>query len=230
MDERIVNWTKRLESGKKKLADSELRDEDKQLILKFCQEKLASGMSKSRIGKYLYTLMRISTWLSCSFQEATKDDLVRVMAKVESADYTAWTKHDYKAVTKYFWRWMNDGEFPDEVKWINTTIRRCDRKLPEDIPSEDDVKKMIDAASKPRNRALVATLYESGGRIGEVLTRKLKHLEFDKYGARLLLDGKTGARKVRLVTSVPFLQLWINEHPAKNNPDAPLWYSKKTNV
>jgi hypothetical protein len=43
-------------------------------------------------------------------------------------------------------------------------------------------------------------------------------LVFDSYGAKLLVNGKTGARRVRIVSSVPYLTKWINEHPLKGDP------------
>ena len=43
-----------------------------------------------------------------------------------------------------------------------------------------------------------------GCRIGELLTLRVKDLEFDDYGMRLTVKEKTGVRKVRVVrNSVP---------------------------
>jgi ribosomal protein L40E len=82
---------------------------------------------------------------------------------------------------------------------------------------------LINSADKKRDKALIAVLYESGCRIGELLSLRMKHISFDKYGAHLLVDGKTGMRRVMIIASVPYLQNWIDEHPQKDNPDAPLW-------
>lgn len=45
----------------------------------------------------------------------------------------------------------------------------------------------------------------------------------DTKGFLISVDGKTGARKVRLHTSQVELAAWINTHPLKDNPEAPLW-------
>jgi len=37
------------------------------------------------------------------------------------------------------------------------------------------------------------------------------------------VDGKTGARPVRLVRSTPNLSSWLDAHPFRENPDSPLW-------
>jgi hypothetical protein len=52
---------------------------------------------------------------------------------------------------------------------------------------------------------------------------KIKDITFDEYGAVLRVDGKTGQRRIRIRDSIPDLRLWLNMHPKKNNPNAPLW-------
>ena len=52
---------------------------------------------------------------------------------------------------------------------------------------------------------------------------QIKHVKFDKFGAIISVDGKTGPRKIRLLKSIPYLREWLNVHPFRNNNDAPLW-------
>jgi hypothetical protein len=42
------------------------------------------------------------------------------------------------------------------------------------------------------------------------------------------LKGKTGSRRVIVVVATPYLQTWIQNHPLKNDPDAPLWVNLGT--
>jgi len=74
-----------------------------------------------------------------------------------------------------------------------------------------------------RDKAMWAVEYEAGIRIGEFCSLKLKHVFRDTKGFLISVDGKTGARKVRLHTSQVELAAWINTHPLKDNPEAPLW-------
>ena len=82
---------------------------------------------------------------------------------------------------------------------------------------------MIEAAEHPRDKALIASLYESGCRVGEIAALRISHIHFDEYGAYMIVKGKTGSRRIRLVFSAPILASWINVHPQKANPEAPLW-------
>ncbi len=77
--------------------------------------------------------------------------------------------------------------------------------------------------STPRDRALVASLYESGARISELSNLKIKHVKFDQYGAVLMVDGKTGMRRVRIIFSSPYLATWLENHPFRANPEAFVW-------
>ena len=43
------------------------------------------------------------------------------------------------------------------------------------------------------------------------------------HGFQLTFQGKTGQRTVTLIPSVPYLQQWLSDHPARDDPDASLW-------
>ncbi|MEM2751143.1 MAG: tyrosine-type recombinase/integrase, partial [Nitrososphaerales archaeon] len=144
--------------------------------------------------------------------------------KIERKDYSPFTKHDYKVVLKKFYKWLCGGEeYPEQVKWIKTTLKMKDELLPEDLLTEDEVMKLVDKADSLRDKAFIITLYESGARIGELDSLRIKDVVFEENYARLMLEGKTGSRRVIVVASTPYLQAWIQSHPLKNNPDAPLW-------
>ena len=136
-----------------------------------------------------------------------------------------WTKHDYKVTLKKFYKWLNGGEEPSTVKWIRTTLQKQDRKLPEDMLTEDEVKQMIDATTNKRDKAIIALLWDIGARVGEVGSLRIKHVKFDDLGGVIIVNGKTGPRRVRAVWSVDYLQNWLEEHPGKNDPEAPLWFN-----
>jgi len=164
------------------------------------------------------------------FDAATKSDIEDLVFKIERSDYSPWTKRDYKVVLKRFYRWLkgNDEEYPEEIKWIKTTLKAKDELLPEDLLTEDEVMKLVEACSNPRDKAFIITLYESDARIGEVGSMRMRDVSFEGSYARLMLKGKTGSRRVIVVAAVPYLQTWIQNHPLKHDPDAPLWVNLGT--
>jgi hypothetical protein len=44
----------------------------------------------------------------------------------------------------------------------------------------------------------------------------------DRQYAEILVNGKTGQRHIPLINSIPYLKDWLDEHPQRTNPNAPL--------
>ena len=95
--------------------------------------------------------------------------------------------------------------------------------MPEELLTDKEIADIVRCCLTLRDKALIATLAESGCRVSEIATMQVKHVSFEQYGARLVVNGKTGMRKILVVTSSPYLQEWINSHPFNNNPNAILW-------
>jgi integrase len=86
---------------------------------------------------------------------------------------------------------------------------------------------MIATAKELRDKALIATLAESGCRAGELLSCKVKSVVLNNNGCKLTVKGKTGKRTVDLVFTSPFIDHYLrSEHPHRDDLEAPLWMSK----
>lgn len=57
---------------------------------------------------------------------------------------------------------------------------------------------------------------------------RIRDVRFEEGYTALTLRGKTGARRVIVVAATPYLQTWIQNHPLKDDPDAPLWVDLRT--
>lgn len=221
----IHDYDSRVSGSFRRLESAPIMSVNKNYFLKFIDYLRAMGMSKARIDRYQQVLKLFGLMISKDFKELTKDDYISIVGSIEARNYKDWTKITYKRILKKFVSWLYGGEVdPDCIKWIKFNYKTA-KRLPEEILTQDEVKRLIEAAIKPRDKALIACLYESGCRIGELGDMKLKHVQFDNYGAKLLVKGKTGQRRVRIISSVSYLARWINEHPQKNDPEAPLWIS-----
>lgn len=209
---------------------SKIDEQSKAELLKFHNYLFAQGLSRSRVIKYLTHLRQVALLLNKPFARVTKEDIIDLVRRIESRqDYSGWTKRDYKVAIKRFYKWLRgDEEYPEEVRWIKSNRRNNNHLLPEELLTEEEIKQMTEAADNPRDRALVFVLYESGCRIGEILSLKIRNVQFDEHGSILLVNGKTGSRRVRIIASAPLLASWINIHPDRENPDAPLWVTQGT--
>ena len=81
------------------------------------------------------------------------------------------------------------------VKDIKTTMKNNRKKLPEELLTRTEIKKMVEASDHPRDKAMISLLYEGGLRIGELASLKIKNVVFDDYGAVIKVKGKTGERR-----------------------------------
>jgi integrase/ribosomal protein L40E len=223
----VYNYPRRLELALQRLAkDRKVRTTDREKILKFKDECVAQGLSTPRVIRYVQMLSKLSAILGKGFQSATKEDIVRIVGKIEKSDYKDWTKQSYKIALKRFYKWLRDtDDYPPEVRWLRAPGRRTVNLLPEELLTEEDVGRLAEAADNPRDRALVQVLYETGCRAGEILSLKIKHMRLDNDGAVLIVTGKTGMRRVKIYWSQPALTEWVSNHPNREDPEAPLWLS-----
>jgi integrase/recombinase XerD len=206
------------------------------LITRYYYDMISSKpLAKATQEKNLRLLLSISKMLGKEWTEANADDVKRVVVDIITRyspnGQETHTTQDYKKVLKIFFRWLKTGareksaETLDPIEIRNIKIQRVkDRLAREDLISSEDLTKILHACGENlRDKALIAVHYEAGTRIGETLTLQIKHIEIDNYGAKIKVDGKTDARPVRLLTSSPYLVAWLNAHPFRDNPDAPLW-------
>lgn len=223
----IHNNAERLEKLKSDLEKStEILESNKKLMLDFSNECLAEGISAGRAIKYIFVLKNLSKMFGKPFIDVNRQDVMNVVLKIEQSDYSEWTKKDYKIALKKFFKWLRKSEYyPDEVRWLRATIKNEKKFLPEEILTEEEVKKLASAALNTRDKALALVLYETGARIGEFLGMKIKHVvePSDGFGKIIVLNGKTGLRRVRIVASKQGLIQWLNMHPFKNDPEAFVW-------
>lgn len=226
-DKRISSCTRRIEKA--------LSEANVDIIKKYHRAMKLETIAKATQLKHLEIMLNLSRFLKKDWKQASLDDIqnlvIHFMELYSSNGQETNTTADHKKVLKIFFRWFKTGQrrkdpnILDPIEIRNIRMRRVkDRLSREDLISEDDLTRLIHACGEnSRDKALIAVHFESGSRIGETLTLQLKHIVFDKHGAIIKVDGKTNARPIRLLTSTPYLASWINSHPNKNNPNAPLW-------
>ncbi|MCK4252678.1 tyrosine-type recombinase/integrase [candidate division WOR-3 bacterium] len=139
------------------------------------------------------------------------------------------TVHNDIIDIRLFFNWLKpDNDFFTVIK-----SRSPKNQLPvSELLLQDDVKVLLASCQTQRDRALISVLWDSAARVSEILDLNIGKVQFDKYGATVIVNGKTGMRKLRLINSVPDLQIWLNQHPERDNHNAPLFVTlrKKGNT
>ncbi|MBM3282223.1 MAG: hypothetical protein FJY86_02685, partial [Candidatus Diapherotrites archaeon] len=170
------------------------------------------GSSLARRKRILILIANIAELLGTDFETATREDIEKLVSKIMNhPNWNETTKAMHKQTLKSFYRWFkgNSDFFPEIVRWIKCIKRSGSNKLPEEMLSEEEVQKIIEAADHPMKRALISTLWETGARIGELGSANIRNIQFDGTEATIMLNGKTGMRQVLLLSSTPFLRDWI---------------------
>jgi integrase len=208
------------------LSDKKLTSNSKSLIKEHIAYLQAQGRDTKTLVKHLYCLKVFVDFAEgkVDFKTLKRKDIERIIAKLESSDYKPETKRNVKTVVKGFWKHAlgQDEFYPEPVRWLRTTLRRKDRLQPEGILTEEDVMKMLDAANNSRDKAIIATLFDSGVRVGELLGMRKRDIDLEGSPAHLVVNGKTGPRRVPILFSVPYLAAYLNEQKLRK-PDEYLW-------
>ena len=204
------------------LADTRITKTNLQVLKKYDNHgKLQQLTSGTRLAR-LSTLRQLALSVKKNFKNMTKKDIEKYFISLGELSSSSLTGKG--AFIKSFYKWLCDSDqYPSNVRWINTTIKNKNHKLPSDLLTKAEIKAMAEAADSLNDRALIMVLYESACRIGELLTLKIKNVTIDQYGSVIIVNGKTGMRRIRLIESSPDLVLWINNHPKVQDRDAPLF-------
>jgi len=170
-------------------------------------------------------LIYFADFVKKPFKEVKREDIESFFERY--AYYSKNYNITFARVIKPFFKWLygygeKDG-YPEVVDWIYCGNKEKNNKKLPNILTMEEIRKMIDVCDNLRDRALIAVLYESGCRASEILDSKIGDLHFDDYGAYLVVDGKTGSRRIRLVSSVTDLKAWLNVHPKKDDANASLF-------
>ncbi|MFH1631020.1 MAG: tyrosine-type recombinase/integrase [Candidatus Aenigmatarchaeota archaeon] len=216
----IHNFDRKLASIEKTIRnDKNILDSNRNHIKKFLEYCHADEQKLSTIHKDMYSIWFIAKNIKKDFKECTKEDIIKVLGIIQKQKWSDKTKRNHKVAIKKLWRIIYDidekGIYPEAVRWLKTSRKNADKKLPEEIITESDIVKLLESCGSVRDRLFISLLYETGARIGEILNIKIKHVVFDqeKKTYYLMLNGKTGMRRIPIISSVPLLTQQLNSHP-----------------
>ena len=192
--------------------------------------KVKDNLTDHRIMFYLIRLRVLSRMENEEeFLNPTVAGLKSIIMKLSAkSTISPRTVEDYKQAIRKYYTWkLSPSDFAEKVGWIHVKGNTVNRlKKSEDMITKEEIEKIINACANSRDKALFSTLYDSGCRIGEILTLRIRDLQNDQWGTVLHVTGKTGERMVRIVgDSVPYLREWVNNHPGRNDPSAMVFVS-----
>lgn len=203
------------------LSDSRMSKANLETLKKYDTQGILQQVTTGTRVARLSTLRQLAIFVNKDFKAMEKQDIENYFSSLRNLNSKTWTVKG--AFIKSFFKWLyNTDDYPSNVKWIKTSTKNNKRKLPSDLLTQDEIKAMAKAGD-PMERTFIMVLYESACRIGEILNLKIKDVSVDQYGSVLMVDGKTGMRRIRLIDSSPDLVTWINDHPKKHDRESYLF-------
>ena len=195
-------------------------------------------MVKGVCGRYrivvaMYRLLKCGRWFEKDFDQVSRQDVERLIARLLASDppYRPSTIQTFKITLKSFLTWVNQPDdfptkdYPPVVSWIRSHLARKDqpRLNRNDLLTPAEVDALLMGCLNPRDKAMIAMLWEMGSRISEIGNLRICHLTKVEYGYEVALDGKTGKRTPLIVSSTPDVTMWLHHHPFQSDPQSPLW-------
>ena len=185
----------------------------------------AKGAKPLTIDKYVYHYEKFLKAIGPgnNILKASREDLEKAVAKINTLNLSNEEKRKSKVTIKAMYKHFlgEDLYYPKQVAWIKTSGSK-NKMLPQDLLSEDEVLKLISAARDLRDRAIIALLFDTGMRIGELVSLKAKDVDLNGSLAHVVVNGKTGIRRIPITFSVPYLSQYMNilQNP---KPNESLW-------
>jgi len=204
-----------------RLRNSKIGPDSKKKIKQFLDYlENVEELSYNRLYFHAINLRILAEGMGNSFISPTTNDIIEALAKQRKRNLSEWTIEGYKATLKRFYNWLGKPDVVKDIKFKSKSKINY-KKKPDWRISQEEVDLLIASCDNARDKAIISLLYDSGMRIGELLTLRIKDVVFDNYGMRTMVSGKTGVRNVRVIgDSIGYVKAWLNVHPDPFNPEA----------
>ncbi len=204
----------------------QIQQTDLELIQQFFEYKQANSVYRSVLTSFAREVSK--PILECDELDVTKF--------LDRHGKTGGTWNSELAIIRSFYAWIHNKDkhlprkkwkppaFFDLIEWKKND---SDRYSVADIWTEDEILTAISVLDHPRDKAMIAVLYDLAARPHELMKLRIKDVAFKESYAQVKLVDHTGERTVPITFSYTYLLTWLNSHPLKEHPDAPLWVNLK---
>ncbi|MFH1225032.1 MAG: hypothetical protein V1676_04475, partial [Candidatus Diapherotrites archaeon] len=129
----------------------------------------------------------------------------------------------YFSQLQKFLIWLNNNEMPESISWFKKPRKHDNGIQNKHLWTEEEVNSAIEKEPSARGKCIWQVLYESAARNQEFVDLCINSITKNGQTYILSLKGKTGAREVPVVASIPYLNSWLSFHPNKDDVSSPLF-------
>ncbi len=200
---------------------------ERNAILAFVDAR-RSEVSNLRVRTFLSWLPVAAARLGARFLTPDRETVTAFHAAFPPREYARGTRATGANCLGSFWRWWlaRDGrEFPS---WLRIKLEKWKpTNGASDMLTREEVATIAEHALNFRDRAWIWTLFNSGCRPGEVYQIRVGDVvPHDEGYIELRVSREKGSAPEPAPVyedAVPALLAWLNAHPRKDDPNAPLW-------
>jgi len=207
--------------------------------------KSESNASPSYKIMQIQTLVELSKYLNQKqFSKITREDIISFLEKFHKPEELdplhKWigTYNIKREIVRQFFSWFYDPNIerkkrkPSPVMENIPSFKRKEISIykPTDLWTQTDDLLFLSYCPHKRDRCYHMVARDSSCRPYELLRLRLKDVIFKiteggKQYAEIQVNGKTGTRSIPLISSIPYLKDWYEDHPQRTNPAAFLFTS-----
>jgi site-specific recombinase XerD len=214
--------------SKRITSNAKISSYNKGRIQEMCSWLGSNDSNVKTVQKYMYCMERFLKVMEeekmsqVDFDKIDKEQMQRLISRVNKSDYSDWVKTMIKTVIKTVWKHWYGQDVQHPIVTAGIKISRPENKLKNsDLLSESEVISLIRACRNDRDRSIISLSYGLALRDCETEI-KVRDVHL-KEGYITIDSEKTGIRKAYLSSfETPYLITLLNNNSEKK-PDDYLW-------
>jgi len=197
------------------------------LLENFKKSLIAKNRSKNTLDTIDYTLGQAHKQFNMPLENLTIDHLKKYFESLKGRGLSQNTIRLHQLIFIQFYYYCLNETDNEKFSILIRKIKRmkADKAKtpinPNEILLPEEIKKLINIATLERDRCIIASLYESGMRMGEMLSLKTDMVQLDEIKQEVTfhipnIEGcKTGARSVVCLEIYGYVQDWLKCNHSK---------------
>ena len=179
--------------------------------VRYFHTQIIRGLAKGTIAKNLCDVLAFLTYHNRPLKRISPDDVHAWLMWTKGSYLTSSTFSRRAVTVKSF---LKGIEREDLAKAVPKIKQKYEPKCK--LLTDEDIRGILSVCKNDLERILINMLWDTGCRVGEILTLRKKNITLDDTGIFIVVNGKTGTRPVRITRSRKHVE---GLYKSLNNPD-----------
>ena len=162
-------------------------------LIHFVESQKSRGIGYAKIYRYTCDAITILKYTNTNIKSWNEKEIMKILSYITERKISDWSKKSMRTTLK---RMLETFKKEKYIHLIPTT--KINRYIP-NILTREEISLILNVAQNQEFKIIFSILWETGCRIGEVLTMKKENISIDSKGLKILISGKTGMRIVRVI-------------------------------